>query len=485
MITAKQPNRPVHFLALIAVTVLIRIPFLKSFDLVTYDGTYYINIARSIVAGSYRSSVFPIGYPVFIAAFIPLIGDGVRAAQAVSLLAGAGSLLVFYFLCLEFVKRSHALIASFIFASTPLFIRLSTTTLSESIYVFWVLAGLLLFARRKELPAGLGMGMAAITRPEALGIIGVLSVLRLTAPKRLLVLLAGFLIPYSVNVAVQSTAADRLVLIPKTKLFGTSAVSWKLHEPTLEFESKDRLLEKIETDGRDGGILGDYAARLPNDLFMLARHATPLIVLLALYAIFRKRSFVLAMFAPLPFFPLFTFRGEPRFVYPYIPGLILYAAIGLHTVGNRLARLILTIALCISAAAGIFINRDQLTRPVSDGFQWAREIGRTFRERIAPGDRIADRKPLFAFYAGGEYFEIPVAPIDRTLAYLASNNVKYLVLHGATIRMMRPQLLPMTYDPMFVRSELRYSPVFTGREVVIFEKRLDSDPLTRTRLTPP
>lgn len=485
MTTATQKHRFSILLGLAAVSILIRIPFLETFDLVAYDGTFYIDIARMILSGSYRSSIFPIGYPVFIAAFIPLIGDDVRAAQAVSLLAGTGSVLVLYLLCRQFVTRSRAVLAGLIFACTPLYVRLSTTTLSESTYVFWVLVGLLYFSRKKDIPAGLGFGMAAITRPEALGIVGVLSILRLKMPKRLLALLLGFIIPYSVNVTVQSVAADRLVLIPKTKLLGTSATRWRLREQTLEFASKDRLLERIERETPERSIIEDYTSRLPNDLFMLVKHATPFIVLLALYAFFKRRSFVLALFAPLPFFPFFTFRGEPRFVYPYIPGILLYAIIGLESVRKRTMRVALTVLLCISAAAGIVLNRDQLIQPVSDGFQWAKRIGRTFRGRISPGDRIADRKPLFAFYAGGEYFEIPIAPIDKTLAYLASNNVEYLVLHGKTIQMMRPQLLPMIQNPMFVRSELRYGRIFAQQDVIVCQKQRDSDPLTRRQLTPP
>jgi dipeptidyl aminopeptidase/acylaminoacyl peptidase len=232
-------------------------------------------------------------------------------------------------------------------------------------------------------------------------------------------------------------------------------------------------------------IIGDYVNRMPRDLFALLRHATPVVVLLAVFAFFRRRSFLLAGFVPLLFFPFFTFRTEPRFVFPYVPVLILYAVIGISTVEKRRMRILLAVLLCASAVSGIALNRDQLTRPVSDGFQWAKEVGRSFEDRIAPGDKIADRKPYFAFYAGGEYFEIPVAPINQTLEHLASNDVAYLVLHPPTIQMMRPQLLPMIYDPMYIRSEMRYSPVISRKDVLIYRKELDADPLIRRQITPP
>ncbi len=473
------------YAAIVALCALIRIPFLKSFDLVEYDGTYYINIAKSLLAGSMRSSVFPIGYPAFIALFIPLARDGVRAAQLVSLLAGIGSLILVFRLALRFVKRSYALLACLVFAVTPLFVRLSMTTLSESIYVFWVLLGLLYFAKEKDLRTGLSLGMAAITRPEALGILAVLCILRLKTPKRLLVVLAGFIIPYAANVAVQSVAADRFVLITKTKLFGTSAEDWKRREELLEFSTKERVLDEIGKGAERRSIIGDYVDRMPRDLFSLLRHATPVVVLLAVFAFFRRRSFLLAGFVPLLFFPLFTFRTEPRFVFPYIPILIFYAAIGISTVEKRRMRAVLAALLFASAVSGIALNRDQLIKPVSDGFQWAKEAGRSFEDQITPGDKIADRKPYFPFYAGGEYFEIPVAPIDQTLEYLASSGVAYLVLHPPTIQMMRPQLLPMIYDPMYIRSEMRYTPVISGKDVLIYRKELDSDPLIRRQIVPP
>ncbi len=48
------------FLALLALSVLVRLPFLGTFDLVDYDGTYYINLARSLLRGDAVAGPFPI-----------------------------------------------------------------------------------------------------------------------------------------------------------------------------------------------------------------------------------------------------------------------------------------------------------------------------------------------------------------------------------------------------------------------------------------
>lgn len=467
---------------LILLSVLVRIPFLRTFDLVAYDGPYYINLARLLLRGAYQPSVIPIGYPAFIALFIPLLRDGVRAAQAVSFLACIGSLIVFYSLCKQFVKRSHAFAASLILAITPLFIRLSMMTLSESVYIFWILLGLLFFARRRELNSGLCLGIASVTRPESIAILGVLAVLKIRKPKRLLLILAGFAVVYAVNVTVQSGVAGRLVLVPKTNLFGTSAESWKLREQTLEFSVKERLFEGFSKEKGEEGVLADYSRRLPQELMLLFRHASPVLFLLALYGICMRRLFLLALFVPFLFFPFLTVRSEPRYILPYIPGLVLYAFVGLERIKKHKVLVILSVLLAISAVTGLIVNRDQLIQPVSDGFQWAKRVGRSFRDRVEPGDRIADRKPYFAFYSGGEYFEIPIAPIDNTIEYLAANDVKYLILHVQTIHMLRPQLLPLMYDLNFIKSELRYSQVLLQPEVIIYRRELDSDPLERRRL---
>ncbi|UCH84245.1 MAG: glycosyltransferase family 39 protein, partial [Candidatus Latescibacterota bacterium] len=137
------------YVILFVVSVLVRIPFLDAFDLVSYDGTYYINQAKGFLGSPHLSGGFPIGYPVFIAALLPIVGDGVRAAQIISFMAGIGSLFVFYALGKRLVSRRLVVVAVLVLAVTPLFVRLSLMTMSESLFIFWLLLGLLFFAAHK------------------------------------------------------------------------------------------------------------------------------------------------------------------------------------------------------------------------------------------------------------------------------------------------------------------------------------------------
>jgi TolB protein len=465
------------YLMIVAVAIIVRIPFLKTFDLVSYDGTYYIKYARLLLQGAYRTGFIPIGYPLFIAIFIPIIGDAVRAAQTVSVLAGLGSLIVFHKLCREYISSRYAFIAAVILACTPLFIRLTTTTMSEALYLFWVLLGLLFFAREKRFLSGLSLGWAASTRPEALGIFAVLALLTIRRPKRLGILLAGFLVIYSANFAAQTFARGKPTFVGKTKLFGQSAEHWGAREVWLDFERRDEALQDV--GGTEQHIIGDYVGRMPKELLLLLRHASPVLLLLALYGIYRRRSFLLASFLPFVVYPIFTARPQTRFIFPHIPMLIIFAFIGLEAVRKRRIVVPLFVLLLLSVVAGYAVNRDQVIEPIAKYYGWTKELGISLGDRMAPGDKVADRKPFFAFYAGGDYVEIPVARYNDTMEYLASNDVKFLALNNPTIQSFRPALMPLLFDRSVVAGELRYTQVFYSPDLLLYQKSLNADPLRR------
>jgi hypothetical protein len=482
--TIQLSDRSVYLL-LVLVSILIRVPFLRTYDFVAYDGTYYINHAKTLLGMMSSPSGFPIGYPVLIALFVPLIHDGVRAAQTVSFLAGIGSLIVFYSLAKRFIPRGFAFVAALVLALTPLFIALSMLTLSESTYILWMLLGLYCFAVDRDLLTGLFMGMAAITRPEAIGILGILAVLRIRRPTGLVRIVSGFAVPFCVNVAALSTAAGKLILVPKTGLFGTSASPWKLREAWVDFPGKEHILERIRDQSGSSTILADYLKRMPRELLLLVRHASPVVFALSIYGMLRRRSFLIAALAPFLIFPLFTPRSEPRFILPYVPVLILYSFMAVELL-RKYAAYRLTYALIIlSAAACVFVNRAQLTTPLLPGAEWAKNAASDLKGKIEPGARIADRDPFFAFYVEGKYVEIPMGPYDETLEYLANDDVDYLVLHKKRIDTFRPALKPLLYDRACINGEMRFAQVGHYADfALIYRRTMESDPAKRRYLVP-
>jgi len=210
------------------------------------------------------------------------------------------------------------------------------------------------------------------------------------------------------------------------------------------------------------------------------------IFLLSLYGMYRTRLFLLAAFLPFFVFPLFTTGSDSRFILPYVPVLILYSLIGMEGLRRNRVYRPLYILLIVSAAAALFINKDQLTIPVSNGMQWAKYAKLYLRGDVKPWDKIADRKPHFAFYAESQYVEIPVAPYDDTIENLAAQGVKYLVLHQEMIQKFRSNLSPLLYDRAVINGEMRFSQFsFNPDGLCIYRRNMESEPAKRRSLIAP
>jgi dipeptidyl aminopeptidase/acylaminoacyl peptidase len=138
----------------------------------------------------------------------------------------------------------------------------------------------------------------------------------------------------------------------------------------------------------------------------------------------------------------------------------------------------------VSVLSGLYLNRGQLTEPVSDGYQWAKKAGLEWRARLRPGEKVADRKPFFAFYAGARYVEIPIAPYDDALRYLADEKVRLLIVHRDTIEPLRPALTPLLFDRALIRGEVRFRQAeIDVSSYVIYEREREKDPLAKRRIT--
>ena len=471
---------------LIALSVLSRLPFLRTFELVAYDGTYYLNQAKTIFSG-HMAGAFPIGYPLVVRLFQLVLRDYQLAGQAVSFVAGAAAACLAYRLAKHFTNRGFALLAAVVLALNPLFIRLSLMTLSESLYVFSVLLSLMCYVERRWLPFGLATGMAAITRPEALAIAVLLGLSRIRRPKELAVIAISFLVVYSANAVVLSASQHRVVLLPKSWLVGSSMENWRAREVSIDFEGKEAIQEKLEAEAGSKSLAADYFRRLPQEILLLGRHVLPAIFLLALLALRHPKYLFLAA-ALVPFFaiPLATVRSMDRFVLPYVPILILLAVFAAGEFRGRSLRALAVYLIAASAIILPFVNSAALWRPEEPGLLGVKRAAIAFRDEVKPGDRIADRKPFFAFYAGGEYVEIPIAPYEDVMKFLTSENVRYMALHNGTIHSLRPALRPLLYSRSVVNGEMRLRQAYFDSDgEVVFQRMRDQDPAAWTQITPP
>lgn len=476
------------YLVLSVICLLSRVPFLKTIELVTYDGTYYLNQAKTLLSGD-MSGAFPIGYPLVVAVFRVFLRNYELAGQTVSFLAGVGSTIVLYLIACRFVRRELAFLGATLLALNPLFVRLSLMTMSESLYIFWVLLGILLFIRERDVLFGAVIGAAAITRPEALAIAGLLWLARLKKPKRMVLIAVSFLAVYAVNVAILSANFDRLVILPKSGAFGVSVSYWKTREASIDFADKNETLEKLQSETEQKSVFADYIDRLPREALLLGRHVLPVIFLLALISMRRRENLVLlTALASFFIYPLATVRTDDRFILPYIPILILLAVSTLDSrdLRNKKLRAAAITGLLVTLVVLPVVNRAQLLEPEEPNLMAAKTAALAFRPQVKPNDKIASRKPFFAYYTGGKYVPIPVAPYEDLMRYLGKENIKFLALHQPTIHNLRPVLRPLLYDYMTINGELRYrQSYFDPAGVIVYTRERDSDPLEWTRLTQP
>jgi hypothetical protein len=492
--TSKPKHKPTRsflsdrwiYLCLVLASILVRVPFLRNFDLVSYDGTYYINQAKALFHPSQRVGSFPIGYPIFIALFMPLISDGVRAAQVVSALAGLGSVLVLFLIATHYVRREAAFIGALLLAVTPVFIHLSLTTMSESIYIFWILLAILYFIRGNDLFMGLVLGLAAITRPEALALLVGFCCFRLRKLKRLLIILTSFMCIYSINVISSSITVGRFQPIPKTGLFSISSVEWQSRE---QFIDKEQILDKLNVEFKSktfASAVSNYFTRLPSVLLLLLRHLLPFALVLAFLGAIRKPLFLLIAVVPFFSIPAFTPRSEARFILPYLPVMILYAVIGVDTLRKRTWRTGGIVLLCAGALVAFILNWDQLSTPLSKDMEGMKTAGIDFRGRIDKKDLVADRKPFFAFYAGGTYREIPVDEYDNVLNHLVDNGISYISLQHPSTCILRPALKPLLHNKACILGELRLTSQYVNEMgVMVYEINHQAPRLTYEQLTNP
>ncbi|HEU4930401.1 MAG TPA: hypothetical protein VFU38_11275 [Candidatus Krumholzibacteria bacterium] len=482
-------------IALAVLVLATRLPLLLRADFVSYDGTYYINQAKALLHGSLGGGAFPIGYPLVIAPVMLLVRDGVLAAALVSLGASIGSVLVFESICRRRLPPSLSLLAAVVLALTPLFMRVSVLSVSESVYTFWVLLAFHQLDRRPW-ATGLAIGMAAATRPEALAIAGALGIAAVyrtvrrpayATPRALAGFALCFFTVYGASVAAMSAAHGRFTPLSRAEALKSIELPWQFRERTIAFEGKEKLQAAIERDRPDFDRGTSYAQGAVAMIAALARHLMVVIPALAVVGVVVHRGVFAVALIPLIFIPFFTeARGQSRWLVPYLPPLIYYAMLTVERLQPQRVRRAALALMAVLALVSFWANRGVFSAGVENEFEPTREVARRFASRIEPGDMVGDRKPYFAFYSGAQYAEIPAAPYHETIAHMDERGVRYLALNEKTIDRLRPALRPLVYDAAAVRGELRYRQIVhedTGD--LIYERTGRADSLSLRRLTEP
>ncbi len=147
------------------------------------DGPLYLGISRLMGAGDWSGALAHDYHPLY--PFLTLLanfaaGDWERAAVAVSILSGSASVVLLYALVRPYLGPRVAALAGLVLAMHPHAVDFSADVQSEGLYLALFLGALLAISRSLDPPrpalaawGGVLCGLAYLTRPEGIGVLGV------------------------------------------------------------------------------------------------------------------------------------------------------------------------------------------------------------------------------------------------------------------------------------------------------------------------
>ena len=165
--------------AITAVALVLRIVVLRRVSVINSDGVYYATLARHLADGQFVDGIsgyWPPLYPALVAVASWAVSNLESAGRLVSVLFGAAAVVPAYLLARRLFDRRTALLAAGIVAVHPALIVSSTWVMTEAVYTFLLLSGMVIgwtalsrggwtwFAA-----TGVAFGLTYLTRPEAIG----------------------------------------------------------------------------------------------------------------------------------------------------------------------------------------------------------------------------------------------------------------------------------------------------------------------------
>ena len=438
------------------------------------EGAEYARIAQNLlhhrqyygILGG-PESIFPPLYPVLIAATSLVSRDTEIAGRAISLVVGSLLVLPVFFISLRlFGLRTAYLSASFV-ALQPLLIALSGSVYVESTYLTLLFSGLyfgmrvLAFDRLKyAFLCGLFLGSAYLARPEGLGyalLVGIFILLALArrTTSTVTALKYGAALAVTTVILVIPYAAYLTVHGGSFRLEGKSALNEIINQrmnrglsyqeagyglgPSLEPEgpylTADQFALKAPSmSAQLGMVVRSYfrgiAGRTSYIVIAVGAErafGSPLICLLVLIGIFRpgwaERKWLeeglLLSSAGLTLVILLSLRFVwGRYLFPFLPFLILWAAVSIDFISDRIVgwfpgtspakaatatRVVLTAALLLWAIPAVLRDPDLAEATKA----YVKQAG-LWLDQYKPGDKyLMAIGSTLPYYANGTQLYLP------------------------------------------------------------------------------
>lgn len=468
---------------LVAAAFAMRLYFLPFLDVISVDGTTYVNLARAMRQGDF-SGVGSYGfYPVLIWLAGFFFQDLETAGRMVSLVFGSLLCVPVYLLGIDMFSRRTAYASCVVMLAWPILRHFSCEVMTQSSYMTLALTGVYLVWRMMRtssvvsaLLAGLFLGIAYVTRTEAILIFAAAPLPLLYAYRRefksRITVLAAYavaaLIVIGANLILVHHATGSWQLASKTSVALIDAISYIRNIPDMNY------IPDVEPVGYLQ-ILRDYPSFIYQNIhknvqFLLTGFipAPFWVLLVAGIAAGGMRSdrnlvrtFLLTTYAPLGVIIVYYYTA-PEYNQVYIPVTLLYCAEGLRVIENRIVPMFVTFTgvrptmrwltynpamlaaatlYAVISFAGVIPDRaaEKPYQPEhDDGRRDQKHLGLVLKENLPPG-KIMTRWARIAFYAEREWASIPNTDYDGIMDAARQDGVKFLIVTGGLLP-LRPGL---------------------------------------------
>jgi 4-amino-4-deoxy-L-arabinose transferase-like glycosyltransferase len=472
-------------------------------SVISSDGGEYATMAEHLLhqhalIGTYEGPeiIYAPLYSILIAAVMVVIPNSETAAHLVSLASGTALIAVVFLLAQRVYGRRTAYIAAGLAAVHPLLIALSASIYNEALYAtiwmamaYWGLRALELRRLRDALFLGMCVGLAYLTRVEALAYVPFLAAALLLAGWRrkhalmaavqTAVMCVVFLLLASPYVAFLYRHTDRLrfeakwdfnYTLCRNRLAGMSVIeaNWGIgpnmmvEGPLLgPFQFADFTPYSHTPLERLGSLAATARMNAPAVYHNLLHSQTGSPLLWALLVLgwcrlpwtnrrVRDEALLFGFAASIVAATLIASSAETRYLFALVPVLLVWAANGLR----ELARWILHWELMAEwrkvrrdrSLAALQFGAAAMVVGISIGGvhgDWyfacehgaeasaARDAGKWLAQHGSESKRIAVRDAVVPYYAKGTLIAFPYGDPDTTLRYIAHKKVDFIVLESA------------------------------------------------------
>jgi 4-amino-4-deoxy-L-arabinose transferase-like glycosyltransferase len=403
---------------------------------VSPDSTRYLHFAGKFAQGDYRGgldTVIPLFYPLTVALASVIFQDLELSGRVVSLVFGTLAIPVSFYLGRLIYNERVGLFAAFFAAVHPYMVRYSADALAEGLYYFLAPVAVLIGLKAVR---GMGVGwmslaglfsaLAYLTRPEGVGLMVIISLWALFYNLRLLKDDWG----KRLGMVASGWAVFILIAIPYLLYIyqdtGGFAISGKL--------SFGSTLSSIKGLPFNGQKLVAFLKNLPGAF------SVPFFVLF-FYGLFKRRrdGFTPAEYYLMTILVSFWFLylcvlPQRRYFVELMPMALVFAATGFYYVEHWLKGRVKEKAHLAAALLLLLITAVQLPKGMVSlhANRLPERLAGEWLEGHEDGPfTIMARKPIVAFYAGGNYLRLPGGRLEDVIKYGKEKGAVYMAGYGS------------------------------------------------------